>query len=219
MAITSNTYTGNGSNKLFSITFPYLDTTDIDVSINGTITTAYTFANATTIEFTTAPASGATVLIERITDDANLKAVFYPGSSVKAADLNDNFDQILYISQETANATANQSTAGLQDQITAATNTANTAATDAASATALASTAVQRAGDLLTGALGIVTGSSLAPGLYFSGDTDTGVYSPNTGQYGITINGTPKFFLSEAVAKFPVTGSNNFAISADSSSF
>ena len=49
MATTSNTYTGNGSNKLFSITFPYLETTDIFVFVNGTNTTAYTFANATTI--------------------------------------------------------------------------------------------------------------------------------------------------------------------------
>jgi hypothetical protein len=53
MATTSNTYTGNGSNKLFSITFPYLETSDIDVYLNGvlqTITTEYTFANATTVE-------------------------------------------------------------------------------------------------------------------------------------------------------------------------
>jgi hypothetical protein len=34
MATTSNTYTGNGSNKLFSITFPYLETSDIDGIIN-----------------------------------------------------------------------------------------------------------------------------------------------------------------------------------------
>jgi hypothetical protein len=62
MATTSNTYTGNGSNKLFSITFPYLETSDIDVYLNGTlqtIITQYTFANATTVEFVAAPANGA----------------------------------------------------------------------------------------------------------------------------------------------------------------
>jgi parallel beta-helix repeat protein len=110
MATTSNTYTGNGSNKLFSITFPYLDTSDIDVYLNGalqTITTHYTFANATTVEFVAAPANGAVVLLDRSTDDATLQATFFPGSSIKANDLNENFDQVLYITQETNNNVAN----------------------------------------------------------------------------------------------------------------
>ena len=141
MATTSNTYTGNGSNKLFSITFPYLDTADIDVYLNGTIqtvTTQYFFANATTVEFVTAPGNGATVLLDRSTDDTALAATFFAGSSIKAADLNDNFDQALYIAQETVNSAASQSTAGLQTQITAATNTANTAITTANNASATA---------------------------------------------------------------------------------
>jgi hypothetical protein len=110
MAITSNTYTGNGSNKLFSITFPYLDTTDIDVYLNGvlqTVTTQYTFANATTVEFVAAPGAGTTVLLSRSSDDSTLQATFFPGSSIKANDLNDNFDQVLYLAQETNNNVAN----------------------------------------------------------------------------------------------------------------
>ena len=110
MATTSNTYTGNGSNRLFSITFPYLNTTDIDVYLNGTlqtVTTQYTFANATTVEFVTAPSNGATVLLKRSTDDTALAATFFAGSSIRAADLNDNFDQVLYLAQETNNNVAN----------------------------------------------------------------------------------------------------------------
>ena len=106
MATTSNTYTGNGSNKLFSITFPYIETTDIDVYLNGTlqtVTTQYTFANATTVEFVAAPANGAVVLLDRSTDDAALQATFFPGSSIKAADLNADFDQTLYVVQEINN--------------------------------------------------------------------------------------------------------------------
>jgi hypothetical protein len=144
MATTSNTYTGNGSNKLFSITFPYLDTSDIDVYLNGTlqtIITEYTFANATTVEFVAAPANGAVVLLDRSTDDQTLQATFFPGSSIKANDLNFNFDQVLYLSQETANIAQNQSTAGLQTQITAANNTSNTALTTANAATVTANSA------------------------------------------------------------------------------
>ena len=144
MATTSNTYTGNGTNKLFSITFPYLATSDINVYLNGTlqtITTQYTFANATTVEFVTAPANGAVILLDRSTDDSTLQATFFPGSSIKANDLNFNFDQVLYLSQETANSAANQSTAGLQTQITAATNTANAAVVTANTANSTANTA------------------------------------------------------------------------------
>jgi hypothetical protein len=111
MATTSNTYTGNGSNKLFSITFPYLETTDVDVYLNGTlqtITTQYTFANATTIEFVAAPANGAVILLDRSTDDAALQATFFPGSSIKAADLNADFDQTLYVVQEINNKKVNR---------------------------------------------------------------------------------------------------------------
>ena len=110
MAITSNTYTGNGSNKLFSITFPYLETTDVDVYLNGvlqTVTTQYTFANATTVEFVVAPGNGTTVLLKRSTDEATIQNTFFPGSSIKANDLNDNFDQVLYLAQETNNNVAN----------------------------------------------------------------------------------------------------------------
>ena len=106
MATTQNNYTGNGSNKLFSITFPYLDTADIDVSLNGTlqtVTTQYFFANATTVEFVTAPANGAAVRLDRSTNDSALAATFFPGSSIKAADLNADFDQTLYVVQEINN--------------------------------------------------------------------------------------------------------------------
>ena len=103
MAVTQNTYTGNGATLLYSFTFPYLETTDIKVSVNGVNTTAYTLANATTIQFNTAPANGAAVRIYRQTDDTSLVSTFYPGSSIRSQDLNDNFTQNLYVTQESVN--------------------------------------------------------------------------------------------------------------------
>jgi hypothetical protein len=162
MATTQNNYTGNGSNKLFSITFPYLDTADIDVFLNGTlqtVTTQYTFANATTIEFVTAPGAGVTVLLKRSTDDANLQATFFPGSSIKASDLNSDFDQILFIAQETANtattatttATSATTTANTAlSQSSAAVSTANTASTNASAALSTANTASTNASNAVT---------------------------------------------------------------------
>lgn len=165
MAITSNTYTANGTNKLFSITFPYLVTSDINVYLNGvlqTITTQYSFANATTVEFVTAPANGAVILLDRSTDDSTLQATFFPGSSIKANDLNFNFDQVLYLSQETANSAANQSTAGLQTQITAANNTSNTALTTANAANATATGIAGTANTALTNANAAVVTANAA---------------------------------------------------------
>jgi hypothetical protein len=101
MAVTQNTYTGNGSTVLYSFTFPYLNTSDIKVSLDGTVTTAYTLANATTVQFTSAPANGVAIRIYRETDDAALEATFFPGSAIRAQDLNSDFNQSLYIAQET----------------------------------------------------------------------------------------------------------------------
>jgi hypothetical protein len=105
MAVTQNNYTGNGSTVLFNFTFPYLEQTDVQVRLDGVLqpTTSYSFANATTIQFNTAPSSGVNIIIFRNTDNDNKKATFYPGSAIKAEDLNNNIDQILYVAQEVDN--------------------------------------------------------------------------------------------------------------------
>ena len=100
MATTQNTYTGNGSLTTYSFTFPYLEETDIKVSLDGVITTAYTFATATTISFNTAPDSGVEIRIFRETSGDSLKSTFFPGSAIRAQDLNENFLQNNYIVQE-----------------------------------------------------------------------------------------------------------------------
>ena len=103
MAVTENTYTGNGSTTNYSFTFPYLKTSDVKVTNAGTaqtVTTHFTFANATTVQFNTAPANGAAIRIYRETADTDLSATFYAGSAIKSQDLNDNFTQNLYVTQE-----------------------------------------------------------------------------------------------------------------------
>ena len=95
-----NNYTGNGSTTDYSFTFPYLDTSDIKVSIGGNDTTAYSLANATTVSFDSAPANDALIRIYRSTSYDSPKANFYPGSAIRANDLNDNALQNLYVTQE-----------------------------------------------------------------------------------------------------------------------
>ena len=105
MATTQNTYTANGILTQFSFTFPYLEESDVKVSLDGVdqATTEYSFANATTIEFNTAPTNGQDVRIYRVTDTDAAQATFFAGSSIRAQDLNDNNLQLLYATQETVN--------------------------------------------------------------------------------------------------------------------
>lgn len=173
MAVTQNTYTGNGSTVLYSFTFPYLDASHVKVEINGTPTTAYTLANATTIQFNSAPSNGAAIRIYRETTDTEPVSTFYPGSAIRSQDLNDNFLQSLYLTQETETLATNQSTSGLQAQITAATNTANSAITTANIASSNATAATNTANTALSTANGIsATANAAMPkaGGTFTGD-------------------------------------------------
>ena len=100
MAVTQNSYTGNGSTTNYSFTFPYLKASDVKASIDAVDTTAFTLANATTVQFNTAPSNGAQIKIFRETGIDNLTATFYAGSAIKSEDLNENFTQNLYVTQE-----------------------------------------------------------------------------------------------------------------------
>jgi hypothetical protein len=97
-----NYFTGDGSTTSYNLTFEYIDETDVKVSLDGVIqaTTEYSFANATTILFDTAPTNGVEIRIYRDTDVDELKSTFFAGSSIRAQDLNKNFEQNNFAVQE-----------------------------------------------------------------------------------------------------------------------
>lgn len=150
MAVTENLYTGDGSTVLYSFTFPYLATNDVKVSLDGSNTTAYSLANATQVQLDAAPASGVAIRVYRDTSDDSLSASFFPGAAIKSADLNNNFTQNLYVTQES------------NDLAEKATTTANTAKTTADSATTAANTAVSTANAASTAAASAVTTANTA---------------------------------------------------------
>lgn len=171
MATTENTYTGDGSTVLYNFTFPYIDETDVYVSLNGTATTAYSYANATTIQFNTAPASGVAIRIFRATSSTDTKAAFFAGSAIRSKDLNDNFTQALYIAQESENvadaaktqaATAEASAATANTNATAAAASAATATTQATASAASAATAQAQATQASTDATAAQTSATAA---------------------------------------------------------
>jgi hypothetical protein len=105
MALTEITYTGDGSDVTFGpIPFPYLEDSDVLITINGVATTAFTIDPSTKIiTFSSAPADGTVIRVYRNTNNDTLAATFISGSAIRAQDLNENFTQNLYVVQEVNN--------------------------------------------------------------------------------------------------------------------
>ena len=175
MATTSNSYTGNNSTVDFSFTFPYLKSSDIKVSVDEVVqslTTHYTLHNATTIRFGTAPGTGKAIKIYRDTASAELAATFYPGSAIRSSDLNDNYTQNLYVTQEAENDATSaltnsrvlESGAYVSAMTKAATavTTANTASTNATNAVNTANSASSTASTASTNATNAVNTANTA---------------------------------------------------------
>ena len=134
MATTENFFTGDGFTTSYNLTFEYIDEADVKVSLDGSITTAYSFANATTILFSSAPNNGVAIRIYRDTDIDTLKSTFFAGSSIRAQDLNQNFEQNNFAVQEIKNYTWDNETDTIHSDetwVSSDTQIATTAAMDA----------------------------------------------------------------------------------------
>lgn len=218
MATTENIYQGDGFTTLFPFSFPYISEQDIVVSIDGTATTEYTLANPTTVEFNTAPAAQARVSIRRESEDEVISATFFAGSAIRADDLNDNFEQLLFIAQETKtfaqNTEAGQIAATAQealDQSETALSQSNYASVTANQARDTANAAVQPGDNIseLTNDAGYLQAADL---------TSFGVSSFN-GQNGVVVL-TPEELGAVASTGGTFTGSVEFpAISIEGVSF
>ena len=112
----------------YSFTFPYIEREDVKVSLNGTTlaTTAYSFANDTTIQLDSTTAGTVTtstkVRIFRDTSLDGLNAEFFSGSAIRATDLNDNFNQTLFVTQEVSDRFVDVNNAAFSNDISMAGN-------------------------------------------------------------------------------------------------
>ena len=70
-----------------------------------------------------------------------------------------------------------------------------TAGTITAALTGAASSNVLKAGDTMTGALVVPLASAPTPSLTFTGDLNTGIYSPGADQVAVATNGTGRLFV------------------------
>ena len=105
-SFTNHTAPGSGSTAgPYSISFDYLDQSDVDVTVNGTLQAlgvSYTFTSGTQITFTSGnePANGAAIVIRRDTNISAKKVDFQDGSVLTETDLDTNTEQILFGLQE-----------------------------------------------------------------------------------------------------------------------
>jgi len=110
MAFAINTYTGNGSLTSFSVSFPYIEQAHVIVTVDGVTKTSgsdYSFSNASTIAFSSAPANNAVIKFTRSTN-RNARLVDYQdGSTITEAILDQDGNQSFFMAQEAIDITEN----------------------------------------------------------------------------------------------------------------
>lgn len=100
MALSSVSYTGDGTTRLFAVTIPYLAKAHVKVYVGGVEDTTFTWTTASSITTTGTPALSAIVLIKRTTPTTPL-VDFVDGSTLTESLLDTSNLQNLYVSEET----------------------------------------------------------------------------------------------------------------------
>ena len=103
MATTSQSYNGDGSTTQFTFTVPYLQSTDVKVSIGGVDTTGFSVSGSSVTLNTAAPVGTGNIEIRRETNNDTIQSNFQSGSALRASDFNLNFSQFQYVTQEAFN--------------------------------------------------------------------------------------------------------------------
>lgn len=86
LAYSSTSLTGDGSNTVFSFSFPYLDKSHITAQVNGDLT-PFSWLNDSAVTITPAPGPGTIVRIKRTTPKDEAPVDFSDGSVLKESDL------------------------------------------------------------------------------------------------------------------------------------
>lgn len=112
MAYSYQYYNGDGSTTTFSVPFPYINQTDVSVTVGG-IAAAFTWPNSGQVTITPAPPAGVNnILIKRSTQITSPLVTFVDGSFLRGSDLNTDTTQTLYLCQEASDAIGQAGAAG-----------------------------------------------------------------------------------------------------------
>ena len=106
MPLSYQNYTGDNTTTQFSIPFTYQEESEISVTVDGVAETGLTFPSSSTIQLTSAPATGTLVQVRRTTDLATRAVDFASGSVLTEEDLDDSAIQVFHAAQESADLSA-----------------------------------------------------------------------------------------------------------------
>ena len=110
MAVTSTSYPNQtGLVTVYEYGFVLQNNNELFATIDGVVQaqTEYTVGvpSENEVTFDTAPVGD--LVLYRVTADEPIRAIFAPGSAIRAKDLNNNFEQLLFLAQENRNAIEN----------------------------------------------------------------------------------------------------------------
>lgn len=101
MALSNMTIVSDGDLEFVSISFNYLDRSEISVYFDSVPTNTWAWVGDTNqIKFTPKVPNGVTVLIARMTDASDLRHIFSEGAAFTAKTLDEDLRQVLHIVQE-----------------------------------------------------------------------------------------------------------------------
>ena len=212
MATTENNYIGNGTLTSYTFSFPYIKKENVRVTLDTIGTTDFTINDntPTQVDFNTAPGNNVAIRIYRVTDNLKTASTFFAGSSIRAQDLNTNFEQALFIGQEEENKIQDVVAGGIADgSVTSAKiadGTIINADVNASAAIAgtkispdFGSQAVTTTGLISAdGKVSFPLGTAALPSLYPGSDTNTGIYSPGADQVAISTNGSERLRIDSS---------------------
>lgn len=103
--LSKTVYTANGTSNNFSLSFPYLEQTDVQVFVNNSVV-AFSWLSTSTVQLGSTPTAGASVRIQRFTPITQPKVDYADGSTLSGDDLNLSARQALFALQEQVDAFA-----------------------------------------------------------------------------------------------------------------
>lgn len=186
------TGTAGGTTAVYSVPFPYIAQTDVNVELNGVpmLTPGdYEWTNASTITFNTVPPGGTTVSITRNTSPDTLLVSFNNGAILTASDLNTVALQCFYRTQELQDQLNVYIGAGVARYSVTGTNPFVTpqdllnAAADAALQTTLAQELLSATASITTNAQSILTNTNQISTLQATLDNLTSSIPAGIGTY------------------------------------
>ena len=116
MAFSYQNYTGDNTTTQFSIPFTYQNTAEISVTVDGVAETGLTFPSSSTVELTSAPATGTLVQVRRTTALASRAVDFASGSVLTEEDLDNSNIQTFHAAQEAVDKANDGITLGADDK-------------------------------------------------------------------------------------------------------